>query len=61
MKILLNIFKVIIGLLYKLKDITTISLPIFLHEPTTFLQRMCEMIQFYDLLNIVKFNISFFI
>jgi hypothetical protein len=32
-------------------DITTISLPVWLNEPTTFLQRLCEMMEYYELLD----------
>jgi Oxysterol-binding protein len=32
-------------------DITTIAVPVTYNEPTSFLQRMCEVVQYYDLLN----------
>ena len=35
-------------------DITTISLPVSLNEPTSFLQRMTEQLQYRDLLDKVK-------
>ena len=32
-------------------DITTISLPVSINEPTSFLQRMCEVVAYYELLD----------
>eukprot|EP01117_Protostelium_nocturnum_P008280 TRINITY_DN2957_c0_g3_i2.p1 TRINITY_DN2957_c0_g3~~TRINITY_DN2957_c0_g3_i2.p1 ORF type:complete len:892 (+),score=388.98 TRINITY_DN2957_c0_g3_i2:164-2839(+) len=32
-------------------DLTTIALPVTLNEPQSFLQRMCEAVQYYELLN----------
>lgn len=32
-------------------DVTTIAIPVTYNEPTSFLQRMCEVVQYYDLLN----------
>lgn len=32
-------------------DLTTIALPVTINEPQSFLQRMCEATQYYELLN----------